>query len=1235
MRPYTLRAVAAALLLCPFLSVSAITRNWVGSVSSNWSEPNNWSPAGVPTAADSLVFPSSGSTTKNDLPAPTTVGPIHFSGGNNNLSGNALTVTGTIDFDPSALTFVCSNDLKLGASISIIGSSLNIYSGTIDVNGQTLNVSGDTTVVVLNGSGTVNAYGPGLGIGSGNFSGNISGNINGSSFGSVDVNGSLANANITARVVSGNATVGAVSALKLWPGHGTADSIDIHSFGTLHTNNLAVTNEYAVDLSATSYDSTVVTGTVSIAGSLLITLSSTLPSVGQAFTIIANDGSDAVSGTFTGLPEGALLTASGIPFTISYHGGGGNDVVLTAQPTTEFFTGNAGQYWSNSANWNPQVVPVAGQPLIFFNGVRAMVNDLPAGTAVGTLTFQGGSWILSGNSLTLMGDVTFDVNQSSTFICSAPLKIGAALTMNGGASNTYDLIDVNGQTLTFNNVHPIEIKALNGSGTVNANALGIQLDSDGSFSGTLTGTWNVLGSLPNANVNGTTLAGTGTVGNVVVSNLRPGSSDASGADVHKVGSLRTKSLTITQQYSVDLTPGTDDGTFVAGTVTLTGASLAVSLPSGSPPVGTPITIISNDGSDPVVGTFTGLPEGGTLTVNGTVFTISYHGGDGNDVTLTAVSTLKSWIGADRALWSVASNWSPQAVPVAGEPLLFPIGTGTMTNDLPPGSIVGAMTFKGGNVIIEGNALTLMGDVSFDPQVTSFGCAPLTIGKALTLGAAPNGFFSAIDVNGKTLTVNTAVITSPTILGRLTGSGTIELTGPGVRIDTDGTFTGAIHGSVEVIDSSLPNASITGAIMTGRGGAGDVIVKTLRPGFGVPADPDLHSSGVLHMKSLTLTGGGLDVDLDRNGAGEHDLVQVTGSVSLNGILHVSVGGVVPILGQSFLIIDKDGTDPINGTFTNLPEGAGVQSGNFLFRVSYIGGDGNDVVLTTAEQPVLTVSQAKAATVIGEKATFTASFAAGSPSPLGSITFAVDGAPIGTVPIVSGSASIDVSSLALGDRVVTASFAGGGAFLAAASVPLTHTVQRGGTSTTLEALGPLVYGASQFHVSVAVSAPAVTTLSGSVTLRENGNIVGTATLSGTGATLVAPSLRPGLHLLIASYDGSSTLLASESRPLTVSIAPAETQLAVSDVVSNEETKLTVVASASGVTDIPTGTVTVTENGNTLAVEPINGTTSINLTLNPGVNLLTVTYSGDANFLSATVPYTVTIGPPSPSRHRGVRH
>ena len=60
------------------------------------------------------------------------------------------------------------------------------------------------------------------------------------------------------------------------------------------------------------------------------------------------------------------------------------------------------------------------------------------------------------------------------------------------------------------------------------------------------------------------------------------------------------------------------------------------------------------------------------------------------------------------------------------------------------------------------------------------------------------------------------------------------------------------------------------------------------------------------------------------------------------------GCVIKKGDTFTIIDNKGTSPVTGTtagtFKDLPEGAEITVGGATFKISYVGGDGNDVVLT---------------------------------------------------------------------------------------------------------------------------------------------------------------------------------------------------------------------------------------------------------------------------------------------------
>src|SRR5206468_3555047 len=84
------------------------------------------------------------------------------------------------------------------------------------------------------------------------------------------------------------------------------------------------------------YDNFVITGMVTLGDATLhaTLVSPFVPGVGNRFTLIDNDASDSASGTFLGLPEGKVVSIGGSLFQISYQGGDGNDVVLTALSST-------------------------------------------------------------------------------------------------------------------------------------------------------------------------------------------------------------------------------------------------------------------------------------------------------------------------------------------------------------------------------------------------------------------------------------------------------------------------------------------------------------------------------------------------------------------------------------------------------------------------------------------------------------------------------------------------------------------------------------------------------------------------------------------------------------------------------------------------------------------------------------------------------------------------------------
>ena len=75
--------------------------------------------------------------------------------------------------------------------------------------------------------------------------------------------------------------------------------------------------------------------------------------------------------------------------------------------------------------------------------------------------------------------------------------------------------------------------------------------------------------------------------------------------------------------------------------------------------------------------------------------------------------------------------------------------------------------------------------------------------------------------------------------------------------------------------------------------------------------------------------------------------------MNGRLDLTYleGGVIK-KGDTFTIIDNKSPHPIEGSamFKDLPEGAEITVGGAIFKISYVGGDGNDVVLTALNDSV---------------------------------------------------------------------------------------------------------------------------------------------------------------------------------------------------------------------------------------------------------------------------------------------
>jgi hypothetical protein len=166
----------------------------------------------------------------------------------------------------------------------------------------------------------------------------------------------------------------------------------------------------------TQYDQLKVNGTVSIGGTLNLSVGFA-PTVGTAFTIIDNDGTDAVTGTFAGLPEGTTLTVGGTTFRISYAGGTGNDVVVTVMASQAAAVSSVVVNGGAAQRSMVTQATVTFSRLVTFTGQTAAAFQLARtgpGTPIGSVTLavdlSGSTATQTIAKLTFSGPLTEGVN---------------------------------------------------------------------------------------------------------------------------------------------------------------------------------------------------------------------------------------------------------------------------------------------------------------------------------------------------------------------------------------------------------------------------------------------------------------------------------------------------------------------------------------------------------------------------------------------------------------------------------------------------------------------------------------------------------------------------------------------------------------------------------------------------------------------------------------------------------
>ncbi len=240
---------------------------------------------------------------------------------------------------------------------------------------------------------------------------------------------------------------------------------------------------------------------------------------------------------------------------------------------------------------------------------------------------------------------------------------------------------------------------------------------------------------------------------------------------------------------------------------------------------------------------------------------------------------------------------------------------------------------------------------------------------------------------------------------------------------------------------------------------------------------------------------------------------------------------------------------------------------------------------------------------------------------------DGATaLGTQPLDANGHALLMTTLAVGTRLISATYSGDNDYLAfpnaaavcqssvntAANCPMPVNVLKANTTLAVATDPAQVGQADTLRATVTIDAPGAGTVGGTVDFTVNGTKVCTA----TGGTCSYTFSQPGSYLVGASYSGDiNTNPSQNSFTLTVGKPAAAVQVAAyptAPVYGQPVTLSAYVPTSQGVA-APTGTVMFTVDGAALAPLAVagDGHASLTNTFGVGTHSITANYSGDPNY------------------------
>ncbi len=230
--------------------------------------------------------------------------------------------------------------------------------------------------------------------------------------------------------------------------------------------------------------------------------------------------------------------------------------------------------------------------------------------------------------------------------------------------------------------------------------------------------------------------------------------------------------------------------------------------------------------------------------------------------------------------------------------------------------------------------------------------------------------------------------------------------------------------------------------------------------------------------------------------------------------------------------------------------------------------------------------------------------------GAVQFFNGSTLLGLATVSVGEAQLTTTALPAGTYSLTAAYKGDANYTASTSAALLQTVNKTVTTTTLiSSWNPSLVGGA---VTVtALVTPGIGT--GSVQFFDGSTVLGTGTLSNGSASFTTAALAHGPHSITAVYGGDGSYTGSTSAALSQSVKSlVGLDVVVSPTPALAGRPITIRATMNAAA---TGIVTFSDGSTVLATVPVrSGAASYSTFLTAGVHMLSIGYSGDANFMSA---------------------